>query len=104
MAGILLPAVGGQQFTLYRDASLLLSHGKHFLHIPAYTYNVPHSALLSVHIRPGKPKKHRELVFAAAQETIANAVKHAGAKHMKISFEENSSWLCCCFENDGTVP
>lgn len=48
--------------------------------------------------------KQRELFFAAAQEAIANAVKHGEAKNMKISFAQTESELCCCFENDGNIP
>ena len=48
--------------------------------------------------------KQRELFFTAAQEAIANAVKHGEAKNMKISFAQTESELCCCFENDGNIP
>lgn len=48
--------------------------------------------------------KQRELFFAAAQEAIANAVKHGEAKNMKIFFAQTESELCCCFENDGNIP
>lgn len=46
----------------------------------------------------------RELFFTAAQEAMANAAKHAGAKTLEISFSERGSALCCCFENDGRIP
>ena len=48
--------------------------------------------------------KQRDLFFAAAQEAIINASKHAGAKHMDISFAENENVLCCSFTNDGVLP
>ena len=48
--------------------------------------------------------KQRELLFAAAQEAITNAVKHAQAKMMKISFTETGTDIGCTFENDGVIP
>ena len=48
--------------------------------------------------------KQRELLFAAAQESITNAVKHAQAKMMKISFAETQKDIQCTFENNGDVP
>ena len=48
--------------------------------------------------------KQRNLFFAAAQEAIINASKHAGAKHMDISCAENENGLCCSFTNDGILP
>lgn len=47
--------------------------------------------------------KQRELFFAAAQEAITNAVKHAQAKMMKISFTETGTDIGCTFENDGVI-
>jgi hypothetical protein len=46
--------------------------------------------------------QQRNLFLSAAQEAIANAVKHAGAKSIDISFEEIDSGICCRFVNDGT--
>ncbi|MCQ2510808.1 MAG: hypothetical protein MJ116_10150 [Lachnospiraceae bacterium] len=48
--------------------------------------------------------KQHELLFAAAQEAITNAVKHAQAKMMKISFTETGTDIGCTFENDGVIP
>ena len=48
-------------------------------------------------------EKQRELFFFTAQEAIINAVKHAGAKNMEISFEKAES-VTCFFKNDGTLP
>lgn len=48
--------------------------------------------------------KHRELFFSAAQEAITNAVKHAKAKTMHISFSETQNEIGCTFENDGDIP
>lgn len=48
--------------------------------------------------------KQRELLFAAAQEAITNAVKHAQAKMMKISFTETGTDIGCTFENNGVIP
>ena len=48
--------------------------------------------------------KQRELFFAAAQESITNAVKHAQAKMIKMSFAETQKDMQCTFENDGDIP
>lgn len=47
--------------------------------------------------------KRRELFYAAAQEAVTNAVKHANAQRMGIFFEENPDSIRCIFENDGNV-
>ena len=49
-------------------------------------------------------EKQRELVFAAAQEAVTNAVKHAEAETMDIYFEENVEGIRAIFENDGSLP
>ena len=48
--------------------------------------------------------KQRALFFSAAREAVVNAVKHAGAKTVTISFEKTEERLICRFINDGTVP
>ena len=48
--------------------------------------------------------KERGLFFSAAKEAIINAVKHAEAKTVNISFLDNGKWLCCNFTNDGKIP
>lgn len=48
--------------------------------------------------------KHRELFFAAAQEAVTNAVKHAHAKRMQITCSDMLDAVCCVFENDGHIP
>ena len=48
-------------------------------------------------------EEQRDLFFAAAQESIANAVKHAHATTMTIAFETTDA-LCCHFTSDGTMP
>ena len=48
-------------------------------------------------------KKQRELFYSAAQEAIINAVKHAGAKTMRISFIKEKDSICCNFTNDGKI-
>ena len=48
--------------------------------------------------------RQRSLFFSAAQEAIANAVKHASAKTMEISFTQTEQTLSCRFINDGTAP
>ncbi len=48
--------------------------------------------------------KQRELFFAAAQEAVANAAKHARAKTLSVSFEESDSRILCRFANDGDIP
>lgn len=49
-------------------------------------------------------ENERELFFFAAQEAIINAVKHARAKEMEISFEIRENALICSFTNDGVLP
>ena len=46
----------------------------------------------------------RGLFFSAAQEAIANAVKHADAKTVRISFSETETEIRCRFANDGSAP
>lgn len=53
---------------------------------------------------PALTQQQRSLFFAAAQEAVINASKHAGAKQMEIVFEENETTVCCTFVNDGNVP
>ena len=48
--------------------------------------------------------QRRELFFLAAQEAVANAVKHAGAGQLWITFTQTEDELLCTFENDGRVP
>ena len=48
--------------------------------------------------------EQKELVFRTAQEAIINAVKHAGAKNMEVSFEQTEAFLLCRFSNDGALP
>ncbi|MBE6827951.1 MAG: hypothetical protein E7514_04965 [Ruminococcaceae bacterium] len=46
----------------------------------------------------------KELFFFTAQEALINAVKHAGAKNLEISFEKTEGSLICRFTNDGKLP
>ena len=46
----------------------------------------------------------RELVYLTAQEAVVNAVKHAQAKRMEISFARTDSSLSCILTNNGTLP
>jgi len=46
----------------------------------------------------------RTMFFSAAQEAIVNAVKHASAKHVTVSFDETASEIVAKIENDGKVP
>ena len=48
-------------------------------------------------------EEQRSLFFSAAQEAIANAAKHAGAKEIVVSFEETEEGVFCAFVNDGSV-
>lgn len=48
--------------------------------------------------------QRRELFFLAAQEAVANAVKHAGAGQLRITFAQTEDEIRCTFENDGHVP
>ena len=49
-------------------------------------------------------KKQKELFFFTAQEALINAVKHAQAKRLEISFEQDGTSLVCRFSNDGKLP
>lgn len=46
----------------------------------------------------------RGLFFTAAKEAVVNAVKHASAKEIKISFDETEDFVLCHFTNGGAVP
>ena len=48
-------------------------------------------------------ENQRELFLTAVREAIANAVKHAEAKALTVSFAESDTVIRCTFENDGTV-
>ena len=48
--------------------------------------------------------EQRGLFFSAAQEAVANAAKHAGAKQIEISFTETDREIRCAFTNDGKIP
>ena len=45
-----------------------------------------------------------ELFFFTAKEAVVNAVKHASAEKMEISFEETQDSLSCKFTNHGNIP
>lgn len=46
----------------------------------------------------------RNLISLAAREALINAVKHAAATAMTISFHETADGIDCRFTNDGKVP
>ena len=48
--------------------------------------------------------KERSLFFSATQEAIANAIKHAQANNMEITFSEDENYIYCNFTNDGKMP
>lgn len=48
--------------------------------------------------------KQRSLYFIAANEAVTNAVKHAGAKEITLSFAENGSRVICGFTNSLERP
>ena len=48
--------------------------------------------------------KKKELFFLTAKEAIINALKHAQAGRMEISFEQMGEALSCYFTNDGKLP
>lgn len=49
-------------------------------------------------------EKQKELFYITAQESMANAVKHANARQMKISIEEDDKTVKCRFANNGDIP
>ena len=48
-------------------------------------------------------KEQKELFYSAAQEAMVNAVKHAEAKTMRISFKKENDCIYCRFINDGKI-
>ncbi len=48
--------------------------------------------------------KQKGLFFAAASEAVVNAVKHAKAQELAISFSESENQICCRFASGGDVP
>lgn len=48
-------------------------------------------------------EEQRALFYTAAQEAVANAAKHAGAKTLEISFYETDGFVECSFTNDGRL-
>lgn len=48
--------------------------------------------------------EQKELFFFAVQEAIINAVKHAKAKTVSISFDNSDEALICRISNDGDLP
>ena len=48
-------------------------------------------------------EKQRGLFFTAAKEAVINAVKHASAKEIRISFDIAEDRVCCHFTNGGSV-
>ena len=53
---------------------------------------------------PELSERQKELFFFAAQESVINAVKHAQANEMEISFEQIGDSLVCRFTNNGKMP
>lgn len=53
---------------------------------------------------PALSERQRSLFFSAAKEAIINAVKHAEAKTMNISFSETETAIFCYFTNNGKNP
>ena len=49
-------------------------------------------------------EEQRSLLYFAAQEAAVNAVKHAEAKKMQVSFSETEAEVFCRLTNDGRVP
>ena len=55
-------------------------------------------------IPPSLTGERRELFFFTAQEAVINAVKHAQAETVEISFEQGENVIVCRFVNDGKMP
>ena len=68
------------------------------------------AAALKIRLRWQEPlpaaltDRQRALFFSAAQEAIVNAVKHADARTLDVSFARTDTNLCCRFTNDGRLP
>ena len=54
-------------------------------------------------VPPELTEEQRVLFFTAAEEAVTNAVKHAQASELSISFSQDEQNLTCRFANDGTV-
>ncbi len=50
------------------------------------------------------PKKHQEILIMVIREAIANAVKHAEAKNVKVNIENVSGGVTAAVSNDGKKP
>lgn len=48
--------------------------------------------------------EQRKLFLSAAQEAVANAAKHAGAKELAVAFTVTKTGIECRFTSDGNVP
>ena len=49
-------------------------------------------------------ERQKELFFFTAQEALVNAVKHAQASALEISFEQCKNAILCRFTNNGRLP
>jgi signal transduction histidine kinase len=61
---------------------------------------------MQVHVSGQLPENvhQRKLIAAIGAETLTNAVRHAGAKQLWISVEENEAAYIIRYTNDGDVP
>ncbi len=64
------------------------------------------SAGVKVILQGEIPKEERivELIINAGAEALTNAVRHAGAKELKIQFSQTGLVYCAVFTNDGRLP
>ena len=98
-------------FTLWKQNALLLCMEADEIAVPKAAIRIEKLAevlkirLVRKNELPAElSEKQRTLFFAAAQEAIANAAKHARAKGMEISFESTDKYIACTFTNDGQIP
>jgi anti-sigma regulatory factor (Ser/Thr protein kinase) len=98
-------------FTLWKQNALLLCMEADEIAVPKAAVRIEKLAevlkirLVRKNELPAElSEKQRTLFFAAAQEAIANAAKHARAKVMEISFESTDKYIACTFTNDGQIP
>lgn len=72
--------------------------------IEALAKALGHSLIWRGELPPELSESQRELFFLTAQEAVVNAVKHAQAERLEISFARTDSAISCIFTNDGKIP
>ncbi|MBQ7687982.1 MAG: hypothetical protein IJT27_02065 [Clostridia bacterium] len=103
------PAAPDRIFSLWEQNALLLCLNADETAAPKDRLEKLAETLKIRLIQNGEPpaalsERQQNLFFSAAQEALANAAKHAGAKTMEIAFRETDTQIICSFSNDGLLP